>query len=394
MHRYNVDETLKKMGLALKANPIFKPKLTQLMMIENIGRKIIILLIGGVASTSIVITLYFLSIHPVTHGTFTRLVPTHSLDIIKDIILPPGRYDFAGNGVSPIYVIRQNQPTTLVEVSEDLSNYKLDSLRIEGSSQFYSLQTIAGTDRKIFLCDGAQSLILETTLPQTLLLKSKLQTPIFFKSCLVKNNQFILEKYDSLHKQNVYIKPAMQRQGDTPTYMPQKNGDGVFSTDGMMNYCASNALLAFVYYYNSRFDCLDSNLQKKFAAKTIDAGTVASLNIYDPGQGSKYLIRSKSKIINGLSATADNRLYISSGILSKNEPSDLLNKCSVIDVYSLTDGRYIQSLYAYHYLSTPLSAFLVRGNTLIALFENHLAFLHIKRVRSDDTAVKASQGLQ
>ncbi|HTL09815.1 MAG TPA: hypothetical protein VL307_16190, partial [Chitinophagaceae bacterium] len=153
--------------------------------------------------------------------------------------------------------------------------------------------------------------------------------------------------------------------------------------DGMMVKGAANTNIVFVYYYRNKFDCLDTNLQRVYSATTIDSTGTTNLQLSPAAPGGVTRLQSLPSLINISACIEGKRLYIRSGSFAKNESADLLAQNAIIDVYSLSNGKYIQSLYAPRFRGRQLTAFTIVGDQFYGLYGHFIACFSIVRIRSD-----------
>jgi hypothetical protein len=89
----------------------------------------------------------------------------------------------------------------------------------------------------------------------------------------------------------------------------------------------------------------------------------------DDGQ-TKTLAAPPSFVNKGCSVSG-NWMFVHSNLLAKNEQPNAFDDASVIDVYRMSDGKYLFSFYVYDYWGTkPMREFKVMGNKMVVVYDN------------------------
>lgn len=315
-------------------------------------------------------------------GNFNRMVPPHSLLYQNDIKLPGKNYYFAGSTNEGFFLAVKNKPNELVFISRGLTNLKKQSLLFPGQTALFSPELAVTADSSVFVFDGTLPGIWSTRLPDSLLVFNAAASINFRKALPSNEGKILLQQFDTVTKKilfNQYKLSTGKRL--EASFVPEAMGDPVFSVDGNIITDPVSGKMVFLYFYRNRFDVLDSNYQLQLKGQTID--TVSHPSLVVSSFGSRRILSAPPLIVNKAGAIEGDRLYIMAGSVSKNDPPGIMKDAAVIDVYRLSTGAYLQSLYAYDFRDQKLSAFSVKGDTLTGIFGNYLARFTIQRVRSD-----------
>ncbi|NRF41123.1 hypothetical protein [Pedobacter foliorum] len=155
--------------------------------------------------------------------------------------------------------------------------------------------------------------------------------------------------------------------------------DGIFCADGWLHYDAKAARLYYMYFYRGTFLCLDTNLNLRYKAKTIDTVQWAKIrvNMYNQRLKNGGAILRKSPaglptMVNKYFTVSGNRVYIQSGLKADNESASSRRKQESIDVYEGNSGRYIYSFYLPKYQGLNVRQFEVTDHNLIAIYDKFL----------------------
>jgi len=154
-------------------------------------------------------------------------------------------------------------------------------------------------------------------------------------------------------------------------------GDNYFSKDGILTGDPVSGNIAYVYLYRNAFVVIDSNLKKKFDAKTIDTISKAKIQLGSNGQD-RISMSTPSFRVNRNSCVWKSYLFIQSGLKADNENIEDFNSGYTIDVYDLNQfGKYQYSFHLEGEEGSKLREFRVRGNLVIALFDRKIKIYNI-----------------
>lgn len=147
-----------------------------------------------------------------------------------------------------------------------------------------------------------------------------------------------------------------------------------FAIDGYMVYNKSKTRLFYIKYYCNQFMCLDTNLNLIYTAHTIDTNGTAKVKVTEINRK-----RTKEKLmsapplqVNKRSYTNGSWLYVQSLLVSDNESFAASKTYTVIDVYSVSNGKYHHSFKVPNYNSQKFNDFAVAGNRLFAVYGHYL----------------------
>ena len=315
-------------------------------------------------------------------GNFNRIVPSHSLLYQNDIALPGKNYYFAGRPNAGFFLAVKNKPNELTFISRGMKTLKKQFLVFPGKTALFSPEMAVTADSTVFVLDGSLAGIWSTRLPDSLLAFNAPMSNHFRKAFPIPEGKILLQQFDTVTRKilfNQYKLSTGKRL--EASFTPEAMGDPVFSVDGNIITDPVSGKMVFLYFYRNRFDVLDSNCQLQIKRQTIDTMSHPLLEV--SSFGSRRILSAPPVIVNKAGAIDGDRLYIMAGSVSKNDPPGIMNDAAVIDVYKLSTGVYLQSLYAYDFRDRKLSAFSISGDTLTGIFGDYLANFTIQRIRSD-----------
>src|SRR5262249_2111967 len=147
---------------------------------------------------------------------------------------------------------------------------------------------------------------------------------------------------------------------------------GIFCTDGSLLAQADSNRLIYVYNYRNQWICLDTNLNIRYKARTIDTNSRVKFTVGSIPSQHAITMSSPPTFVNQQSCISGNSLFIHSALQADNDESDVYSISSPIDVYSLVDGKYLLSFYLPDYRKHKIRDFRVSGNTLVALYDHYV----------------------
>lgn len=172
------------------------------------------------------------------------------------------------------------------------------------------------------------------------------------------------------------------------SYAPQllqKQIDGFFDTDGMMNYEANNKTFVYVYYYRNQFIVANENLNLIYRGKTIDTISKANLKVVKISETGQRKIASVPTVVNQLTSISNNSLFVNSNILGRYESKQMWKRASIVDVYDIKKNIYKSSFYIHDVNKTKLQSMIISGKNLYALVGHHLVKYRLSKYVVNDS---------
>ena len=310
------------------------------------------------------------------NNNFSRLFPPHFLNNPKMMDVKYNSYYIAGLTPSHIYLGNNTAPSYMLITNYSLTDSNALRLRIpdNGERIVQPALQLSVDSPSIYLSDGNSSAVLYSTLPSLNLSLHKPDSINNFNKFIgLPTNSYLVRTYDTSFKRNVLIKEFIySKQIIRSSNILEKQIDGFFCTDGMINYSAELGWIVYVYYYRNQFICTDANLNILYRGKTIDTIEHAKIRVASIESENSTTLSAPPLTVNKKSCVSGNWLFINSGLLSSNEDAKAFNNSSVIDMYSLKDGRYHFSFYLPDLNRKKINHFKVYHNTLIAIYDHFL----------------------
>ena len=113
---------------------------------------------------------------------------------------------------------------------------------------------------------------------------------------------------------------------------------------------------------------------------TIDTFSRAPINVAKVATKNYSTLASPPMLINMESSLWRNYLFVQSSLLSKNEDEVKFRTVSAIDVYDVTEGRYLYSFYIDRHNGYIPKALIVTEGHLAAIFDKYLVLYTINLI--------------
>jgi hypothetical protein len=348
------------------------------------SRKIIIwVVICGLGSISTVILLSAISTEmKEKHGSFLRVFPPHLLSETGEDDLGVNSYYLAGATPNTIYLGNYSSSLHVLVCNKAGMDTGHAKLNIEGihDQKFWAIRLEVDSPRFV-VYDGAVPRIYHGSTDNWKAERFKYDAEYFLDIEPVGKKSFAVRSLSAQSGESVLGKISFEEPHYTfnPRIL-EKQLDGFFCTDGYLQYSSLSSKLVYLYRYRNEFMVMDSNVNLSYRGHTIDTNSVAKIKVGMMRSASARVLSAPPVVVNNKCAVSGNCLFVNSDLRAKNEPEGALKSRSVIDVYQLTDGRYIFSFYIYNLNGKEkLREFRVAGNTLVALFETHLQTFELER---------------
>lgn len=321
----------------------------------------------------VVITVLFLMSEDIIQhrNNFIRRFP-EQFSKKYDINLGVNSYYLAGIANRKIYLGNVTAPLLLTEIDTAFKSKKERVIKLNNINFPFRALQIKVHAKYFFASDGTVPVVFSgrtgkweaVQLPQ---IKNKFANPVFTDSASMAfrthkaNAENVLGRYD-FNKKRLLINPTLL----------QKQIDGIFDTDGILNYDPNTNQLVYLYYYRNQYTVTDPKLNLIHRGHTIDTISKAQIKVaFNPDRNERKLAAPPLTVNKGAYAYKG-LLFVNSGLMGKFEDAKLWKQASIIDVYNLQNSSYIVSFYVYNIEGERLSRFAVEGNNFYGIVGTHL----------------------
>jgi hypothetical protein len=202
---------------------------------------------------------------------FIRLLPPHILTPVANKDIGYNSYYIAGTAAQKIYLANTVAPSKFLVTDFALADTEGLTMTFPGNSKIIQGANLIAVDSPYFyLMEGRVALLMRGNIPRMAIDLVK-KSGFFTASVPVSPSSFVVRAYNHLQRQNVLAKAFL----DTPLikdgrHTLERQVDGVFSTDGLLNYDPDSKRIIYVYYYRNQLLCFDTALNQLYVSKTID----------------------------------------------------------------------------------------------------------------------------
>jgi hypothetical protein len=310
---------------------------------------------------------------------FTRYFAPHPVTKFHHLNIQSDAYYLSGVSSNHIYLGNFTNPTRVLRATFDLSDTShitipQEAIRsIEPNAPFH----VDVDSSHLYLVDGSTSSFYYTTLSHDDKGVHRLDSIHFGQSIPLSPNSVILNTFDA-SSVRVLKKISFSPYNEKKITL-EKLVDGIFCTDGIMQYDRDLNKLLYMYFYRNEFLCLDTNLNLLYKAKTIDTTNVPQIKIYQSSHPyhKETTLSAPPKLVNYEACISKENIYIHSALCADNQDPKEFSKSEVIDVYALKNGKYRFSCYLPKFNGYKLRSFKVHNNTGIALYGHYLVIFNL-----------------
>lgn len=307
---------------------------------------------------------------------FSRQLPAQTATLRKSLELSYPAYYIAGYTGEHIYLGNYSASLHLLAVDQQLKDTQQLTLKMPSGERYaWKLARIMVDSPAVYMAEGSTPALYNGKL-------ANLQMSRFLpQSCFFNVLQHI--STTSFISRSIHVDTLGNRQSilakittDTPfvklgTDILKKQVDGIFCTDGTLDYDPQTNKLVYLYHYRNEFITLDTNLHVIYTAHTLDTNTTARIKVADMSTGTSKF-SAPPNYVNNRARIGNNRIYVLSSMLADNEDKQTWQRNEIIDVFSLDKGDYMYTLYIPLHDKEHMTDFLVKGNELFALYDHTL----------------------
>jgi len=333
------------------------------------------LLFTAFISSSIIFILYLRAyrINSLDNG-FNRIFPSHFITDFKVLKLP---FDFcyiAGVADSNIYIGKYQYPMTLLKTNYRLSYIDSFTLKYDSTRKIaWALVKVSVDSPITYLMEGLSPTIIRYNLISGN--NELLAVPNYnFDICIpLSNKNLICKLFDPKTNSNILerLVPGLGIDRRLSLKRDASKAD-MFTSDGILNYNKATGKIVFVYFHSNEFLELDTNLKVVFKGRTID--TVAHPLIKVGYIASEHLTTYANPplVVNRRSCISGDYLFVNSTLRANNQNKPEFSFSYTIDIYSLSNYKYVYSFYLPKYENEEMIDFRVHLSKIIAIYHHYL----------------------
>lgn len=240
---------------------------------------------------------------------------------------------------------------------------------------------------KLFLHLNNLETIIDGNFPNSKFRATQSNSGVFMKSVQISDTLALIKTPDTTFKfQDLKIVNLNTGQTIRSTILRNIKGLNLgIANDGMILYDSQFHSIIYVEYFRNRIICLDTNLLIKYESQTIDTISSTSLNLakeVKDDSTNKYVPSAARKLVNDASIIEQGKLFIISALRADNQDIINFNSNLNIDVYNTNNGEYIHSFQISKHKGKSVNSFIVKADTLYALFEKEINIYSLKSLQT------------
>lgn len=367
------------LAIILNEQPNKRNNLERLVVLQPIKS----ILISVTFSVGLIIIL-FVSSEKIMHykNPFIRQYNRRTVEFIASKDLKFNSYYFSGYSNKEIYL--GNYTTPLKVLSIDTSFRLIKTIKIDFKNQETPFRLIKILIRKehFYVMDGRIPCIYTGSTSNWKVQSNLKGVPYFTTAEPMDNSSFVFRNNTGINAANIlgiYSSTAPFKIQYKPALL-QKQIDGIFDTDGMLQFNYELGRIVFVYYYRNEFIIADKNGKLVRRSNTIDTISKAKIKVAYLKDGMQRKMSAPPLTVNAVSATHQNLLFIESKIQGMYENNPLWKHAAIIDVYNLKKKSYVLSFPVFGTEENKLTSLFVTDTNLYGIIGSRLVMYRLKGI--------------
>ena len=338
--------------------------------------KIVFLLLGLFLISSLTVIFLFNRSENIIqyHNTFIRRFPQHPNIETAQVDLKFNSYYFAGAANGKIYLGNYTAALHVLEYDTLLKTKKEYQIKVDKKDlPFQSLQ-LRVVPPYFFMTDGTIPCIFRGSIQDWSAKLLSFEKRTFTQAEPVDSLTLALRAEVKGTGENILAVAHLKEPSKVKfgTGFLQKQIDGIFDTDGSLHVDPVTHKVSYLYRYRNEYLITNKAFERVDYGHTIDTVSKANI-IIDTVQSRKERKLAKPPlIVNRLSATYNDLLFVNSALRGQFESKKMWKDASIIDVYIISDKRYLLSLYIYNVGHHRLKQMLVYENNIYVLINDQL----------------------
>ncbi len=316
---------------------------------------------------------------------FVRIFPPHAVSAYAFIDLPQARSYISGVDSSSVYVSSTANLFSILSIAAKDQVVKSNIIELAEGQQ-NNLENpgrarVAVYPPYFYLFNGSVPYIFQGQVSTWK--ASKIATPPYFSEITPFSASSFA--FRGVQKKDRHSVLGRWQKGINEPFLTstllEAQVDGIFCVDGKLLFNKSLNNLTYLYHYRNQYFVTDTNLKLVKRFHTIDTTSTAKIRVIHGGAGNTRYLSSPPAPVNQLSKTWRKFLLVNSAVMAENENPNQFKNASVIDVYDLTEGKYLFSFYLKGPTENKMTDFAITDSGQLAgLFGQRLTFFTLGSV--------------
>jgi uncharacterized membrane protein YphA (DoxX/SURF4 family) len=329
-----------------------------------------------------VVVILFLSSEEVMHNEnpFIRRYPQHPVALTHTVDLKFNSYYFAGYDNGRIYLGNYTDPLHVVSMDTTLRHQQKVKITFNRTELPFQMVKILVRSPYFYLMDGSVPCVFRGTIKNWKINKELNNCPFFtlaepmdsatiaFRNNNGKNGAHVLGVFNSEKLPKI----------NYASFLLQIQIDGIFDTDGILQYSTSLNKMVYVYFYRNQFIVANRNGKLEYRGNTIDTIAHAQIKVaYLKGKNERKMA-TPPLVVNAHASVCNNLLFVHSKVPGRYENEKVWQQASIIDIYSIEKIKYLFSFAIYQIGNQKLRSFFVTPTHLFALMDTQIVVYRLK----------------
>jgi hypothetical protein len=326
-------------------------------------------LISGIA---VIWVLFIMSEDIIQHrNNFVRRLP-EQFSKQHDIDLGFNSYYFAGAVNGKVYLGNVTAPLLLTETDTALKAKKEIVIKLNSINFPFRSLNLQVYSKYFFASDGTVPVLFRGKTGQWKAVQQKGITREFSNPVFIDSVATAFRTHKANLESVLATSSFNSNRVNPNAALLQKQIDGRFDTDGVLNYDQYTNQLVYIYYYRNQYIVADSKLNLIHRGNTIDTTTKAKIKVAYLKDKNIKKFSAPPMTVNKNAYAYKGLLFVNSALIGKFESEEMWKQASIVDVYDYVNRRYIVSFYVYNIDGKRLTDFAVQGNNFFGLVGSHL----------------------
>lgn len=328
-----------------------------------------------VLGSTVVVVVLFLSSDLILHkhNTFIRKYTPFTVTHEETRNLEFNRFYFAGKSSNQLFLGNHTAPALITEIDIQLNTTQTYHINISDTLYKFRKIELRVQPPYFYLFDGTVPCVFKGNLNDS-------------KAVLISDNAYGFTKAEVLDSTTLVIRTMNESRENLLATLSLKNGeilkfapeilekqiDGLFDTDGILQYSEQQQKFIYLYYYRNQYLVTDNNLELILRGNTIDTTTQAKIKIEYLKNRNEKKFSAPPLLVNKISAVHNNLLFVNSLLPGRFDVKKMWDKISVIDVYDINTKTYVISFYINDIDGDKIQDLLVTDTHVYALIGTHI----------------------
>lgn len=324
--------------------------LVAILIQKGVKHTLIITLVGSTVGI-LFMTLLFLTSENIIQkeNPFIRRLPQGTAARVAGIDLRNTSYYLAGATTEKVYLAHPEAPLQVFEYDANLKNQKAHTITLERENYPFKALQLKVVYPYFYIYDKTVPIIYSGLVADW---KAKIINDKEFgfnEIVFINQKQLIIRTQKPKTFDNVLAFVSLEDSLEVKfnTDLLQKQTDGIFDTDGTLQYSHELDKMVYTYYYRNQYLITDRQLQLENRGTTIDTITKAKLKIVKVEKSNTTKLAAPPFMVNKLTTVTHNLVFVNSMLRGRFESVNVWRNATVVDVYDLTNQHYLLSFYVY-----------------------------------------------